>query len=272
MLNTQFITADNLSIAFIEKNPTQLLTVYFIHGNSSSANSWYKQFESNLFQDYRLIAFDLPGHGNSTHSSDPATDYSPVVTSQILSQAVKELANDLPYILIGFSYGTNLIAEMLNYNLHPMGIVMICMCGIGAKYEMDKVFKQSEQPSIFFYNETEKDIASKFIKQSIFSSNEAEAIASDYFKTDPNFRPSLMQAAADGKITDEILTLQKKGISLCIIFGKEDNIVNLDYLDNSSLKLWKDRINIIDNSGHYVHLDNPEKVNKIIAEYAEEMF
>ncbi len=269
MKNT--INIKGLNISYIEQNPFADKILFFIHGNSSSANSWYKKFESNLFQDYRLIAFDLPGHGNSSHSSDPATDYSLVVTSQILSQAVKELAHDIPYILVGFSYGTNLIAEMLNFNLYPKGIVMIGMCCIGTEYGMDKVFKQSEQPSIFFYNETRKEIASEFIKQSIFSSDEIEVITNDYFNTDINFRPFLIQAVSDGKFIDEVLNIQNYNLPVCIIFGSQDNIVNTGYLNNSTIKFWNGRINIIDNSGHYVHLDNPEKVNKLIADYAGEL-
>jgi pimeloyl-ACP methyl ester carboxylesterase len=40
--------------------------ILFIHGFSLSSSSWTQQFEA-LADDYRLVAFDLRGHGNSAH-------------------------------------------------------------------------------------------------------------------------------------------------------------------------------------------------------------
>ncbi len=134
------IDINGFEISYIEEHPAAGKILFFIHGNSSAASSWYKQFESPLFSRYRLIAFDLPGHGYSSHSQDPANDYSPLGTAKILAKAIETLAADISYILIGFSYGTNLIAEMLNYGLNPKGIVMVGMCCIGEAYGLDKVF------------------------------------------------------------------------------------------------------------------------------------
>jgi len=51
-----------------KKEGTGPLTFLFIHGNSSSSNSFIQQLNSDLSKDYTLHAVDIPGHGNSPKS------------------------------------------------------------------------------------------------------------------------------------------------------------------------------------------------------------
>src|SRR5215203_771890 len=117
MMKNGLVEVDGLHIYYVEKNKEGKATIFFIHGNSGSSRMWHKQVESELFQQYRLIAIDLPGHGKSSASNDPEKDYSPIGTASILFQAIKKLADNNPYILVGFSYGTNVVAEMLLYDV-----------------------------------------------------------------------------------------------------------------------------------------------------------
>src|SRR5271163_4990788 len=44
----------------------------FIHGNSSSARAFSRQLEGPLGARWRILAIDLPGHGQSDDARDPA--------------------------------------------------------------------------------------------------------------------------------------------------------------------------------------------------------
>lgn len=50
--------------------------IVLIHGNSASSRVWQKQLEGPLGAKYRLIAIDLPGHGDSAPAPHPEKDYS----------------------------------------------------------------------------------------------------------------------------------------------------------------------------------------------------
>jgi pimeloyl-ACP methyl ester carboxylesterase len=52
--------------------------IVLVHGNSSSLKVWKNQLEGPLGARYRLIAFDLPGHGNSRRAPAPESSYSSV--------------------------------------------------------------------------------------------------------------------------------------------------------------------------------------------------
>lgn len=40
-----------------------------------------------------------------------------------MSSAIKLLAGDAPYIIAGMSLGTNIVAEMLSFDIEPLGLV-----------------------------------------------------------------------------------------------------------------------------------------------------
>ena len=80
---------DDLDIAVYESRPDGQAVV-FVHGNSLSSESFRDQFESELAEKYRLIAFDLPGHGQSSPARNPANDYSGPGFHKILIAVIRE--------------------------------------------------------------------------------------------------------------------------------------------------------------------------------------
>jgi len=268
------IAIGTLRIAYIENNPGASKTIFFIHGNSCSSRMWRKQIQCELFNSYRLIAFDLPGHGKSFVSENPFDDYSPIGTAKILSSAINLLAGTNPYIVVGFSYGTNLVAEMLAHQLKPAGIILVSSCVIGKNHGLDKIFIPKEPRSIFFYNETDKKVVYESMSASLTSvnKNDIQNLVEDYLIVCPNFKSALFKSVADGKISDEILLLQSLTTQIPLIFGKDDDLVNIHYLDDNPFNLWRDQVYKLPGASHWVNIDMPEIFNQIVAEYAQQVF
>jgi pimeloyl-ACP methyl ester carboxylesterase len=267
-----FVEIEDLKIHYLEKNKEAKATIFFIHGNSGSSRMWQQQLNAPLLQQYRMVAIDLPGHGKSSGSNNPEKDYSPIGTAKILSQVVNELAANKPFILVGFSYGTNVIAEMLAYGVAPSGVVMIGSCVMGENYGMEKIFIQHNSPSIFFYNETDQKNVSLFLHEQMKLADETDIQNSieDYLNVSPDFKAALFKTAAEGKISDEIKAIQNLNIPVCIIFGKEDKMINVNYLNDLPFTVWQDMIYKISDAGHWANVDNPETVNQLIFNYAAE--
>jgi len=86
--------------------------VVLIHGWSQNHMCWAKQYDSQLADELRLVAFDLRGHGMSEAPLDPqnytdgerwADDLAAVIDQLHLDQAV----------LVGWSYGAFVICDYL---------------------------------------------------------------------------------------------------------------------------------------------------------------
>ena len=131
-----FTTVNGVKIFYLEKNSAAPHTLFFIHGNSCTSSFWRKQTESELFSQYRIVAFDLPWHGQS----DPAdwSECSLTGIAKIMSEAVKNLMDDKSYMLIGVSLGTNIVAEMLYNDLDPVGVVLAGPCIMGKNHGFEK--------------------------------------------------------------------------------------------------------------------------------------
>jgi pimeloyl-ACP methyl ester carboxylesterase len=268
-METKFIEVAGFSIAYIEKNETAPNAVFFIHGNSGSCKIWEKQFNSPAFNNYHLIAIDLPGHGLSSKSNNPRGDYSPLGTAAILVQILKEIVHSKPFALVGFSYGTNLIAEMLNHDIEPKGIVFAGACIIGKGFEME-IFTVEE--AIYFQETVSNEKAITFLSAHLHNQKNIALYADAYFKTDTLFRNTLVQSAAHGNISDEIELLKKQNIDVIIINGAEDKFVSNSYMEETGIRLWKNKVFKLPGSGHFIHTDQPDAFNQLMAEYCNESF
>jgi pimeloyl-ACP methyl ester carboxylesterase len=272
IMDSKFIIINGLTIHYVEKNEQEKNILVFIHGNSGSTQNWYKQINDKLFNNFRLIALDLPGHGKSFRSPDPHSDYSPIGTAEILSKAIIELAASNPFILVGFSYGTNVVAETLNHNVKPKGIILAGSCIIGRNYGLEKVFVQNETPSIFFYNETDERVIENYIIEALSNPTEIdiEILKKGYLDVSPEFKPALFNTVKEGKFSDEVLALSQFNLPVCVIFGNQDKLVQINYLDDLPFPIWKKQIYKFPNVGHWLNMDEPDSFNQIVFEYAEE--
>jgi pimeloyl-ACP methyl ester carboxylesterase len=70
------IEAPNGAIA-VHESADEGPAVVLIHGNSSSSRVFSRQLDGPLGRRFRLVAVDLPGHGESDNAKDPSADSLP---------------------------------------------------------------------------------------------------------------------------------------------------------------------------------------------------
>ncbi|MEF8907713.1 MAG: alpha/beta hydrolase [Haloarculaceae archaeon] len=84
--------------------------VLFIHGYSQSRLCWTRQLESDLAEDFRLVAIDNRGHGRSDKPEGAYADST--LWAEDIRSVIEELDLDRP-VLVGWSYGGLIIADYL---------------------------------------------------------------------------------------------------------------------------------------------------------------
>jgi pimeloyl-ACP methyl ester carboxylesterase len=82
----------------------------FIHGWSQCRLAWMQQFNSDLADDYRLVAMDMRGHGLSEKPDDAYGDSR--LWADDVQAVITELGLERP-IISGWSYGGLLICDYL---------------------------------------------------------------------------------------------------------------------------------------------------------------
>src|SRR5262249_49338094 len=108
----QIITTSHGSLA-VEDSGRSGIPVLLIHGNSLCRHVFRNQMQGQLAKSHRFIAFDLPGHGESSHAIDPKRSY----TRPGLADATVELLDKLDIteaIVFGWSLGGHIGIEMIS--------------------------------------------------------------------------------------------------------------------------------------------------------------
>jgi non-heme chloroperoxidase len=103
-------TPDGLTISAQEWGNPAGPEILFIHGFSQSHLSWARQFDSELAKEFRIITYDLRGHGNSDKPLDP-TRYKDSKAWGDEVQAVIDSAGLKRPVLVGWSYAGRVISD-----------------------------------------------------------------------------------------------------------------------------------------------------------------
>jgi pimeloyl-ACP methyl ester carboxylesterase len=266
------LSVKGINIAWQEKNPEENTTIFFIHGNSNSSGLWRKQFDSPVFAGYRLVAFDLPAHGESDAAPDPGKDYTGQELGALMADAVSKIANDRPYIIAGLSLGTNIVAEMLAFHLSPSGIILASPDVMGGAYTLDKAILPGADTSVLFMDNAPADAVSQYTHLASLSTDPADhqLLFDDYFRVKAPFRSELLKTAINGRFSDEIALLQITGIPVLVIFGKDETMLNINYLEEAPFPVWKNTFFKLPGASHFVNLDQPGSFNELVASYIKE--
>ena len=82
------------NIALLDSNPnlkSDHPTIIFIHGHCTNKEFFNKQLSSSLFLNYRLIALDLPGYGESEPPKDPQKIYSFPGFASVVTEVIQTM-------------------------------------------------------------------------------------------------------------------------------------------------------------------------------------
>jgi pimeloyl-ACP methyl ester carboxylesterase len=251
----------------VEENGRGEIPVLLIHGNSFCRGVFRHQLQGSLAKNHRLIAFDLPGHGESSDAPDPIRTY----TRPGLADATVELLEKLRVseaIVFGWSLGGHIGIEMFS-RFPGMRGLMISGAPPVSSNQMSQGFNMSPQRGVASKQELSKAEIDAFV-ENIFGES-AEAFLRDAVaRTDGRFRKRLFEAAHAGEGVDQRLTVESSRVPLAVVNGGADLIVNLDYFDTVAYaNLWNGRCHRLCGLGHVPFWEAPDDFNPVFEQFLQ---
>jgi pimeloyl-ACP methyl ester carboxylesterase len=255
-----------------ETNGTSPRTLLFVHGNSQSAETW-RPVVKHLEDSFTCIAVDLPGHGKSFRSTQPAKDYGIPGMASHLKEFIEAHA-DSDYVIVSNSGSTNLVGEIAGSLVNCKGIMLIGASVIGEGITADHILKSTPNLKPFFTAEpSESDLEGLITEGSLAISVPARKTYKDIFlQTDPAFRKHWFDSISNQEWTDEIKNLESLHVPVAVVYGENDNFTFIDYLEKTDMKKWRDKIITIPQAGHLIQDDQPQEVAALVAEFANDVF
>lgn len=99
------------------EQPADAPVLVLIHGWSQSLEAWDPLFESELAKRFRLVAYDLRGHGESDAPAGPRHYNDGRLWADDLAAVIDEACGPTaPVLLVGWSYGGFIISDYLRHH------------------------------------------------------------------------------------------------------------------------------------------------------------
>ncbi|HEV7276897.1 MAG TPA: alpha/beta fold hydrolase [Devosiaceae bacterium] len=226
------------------------LPLVLIHGAGASKEVFMRQLESPLGEQYRIIAMDLPGHGDSDDARDPATAY----TLRGFAAAVGEVLKALGIArtaVYGWSLGGHIAIELLASNPAVAGLMLTgappvapgplgMLRGFHTHWDLLLASKEhfSARDATRFHNLCFGDDGSPTFLKAIE-------------RADGRARPIVFRSMMRGECADQKQAVERAGVPIAMINGAHDPIVRLGYLSALSYRmLWDERCYVIAGAGH----------------------
>jgi len=240
--------------------------VLLIHGNSACKEIFGRQFESRLTQRYRLVAFDLPGHGASADAIDPHRTYTIPGYADVALEILRDLGIDHLAIL-GWSLGGHIGIELLARDVDIAGLAITGTPPIG---------HNAADFAAGFRPQQHMDLTGK----EMFSEADIQAFARDTAgapapfleaavrRTDGRARRLMMEAAMAARGADQRHVVSTSPVPVAVITGADEPFINNDYLLSFPYRnLWDRQVHVIPQTGHAPFWERPQTFNPLFERF-----
>lgn len=258
-------TPDGVSIAAQEWGNPDGPEVLFIHGFSQSHLSWSRQFGNGLAKSFRLITYDMRGHGGSDKPPDPVFYREHRRWAGEL-RSVMEAANLKKPVLVGWSYGGRIIAEYLmehgDKNIAGVNFV-------GAFLKVDNQTRGPATPAVL--KMTSEDLAEN-IKNTIafLKFCTARPLPSDELQTMLAYN-MIVSAKIRGYMLNrpELYedALKKITVPVLVSHGQEDRVALMTVARYTASVISHARTSFYASVGHMPFWEDPTRFNRELGEF-----
>jgi pimeloyl-ACP methyl ester carboxylesterase len=270
-MQPQTVQVNSHTIAYYEsagKGRPALL----VHGNSCSGLSYRRQLDSPLGEKHRLVAIDLPGHGDSQRAADPQTLYTLPGYAGIVSGAAERLGLD-DAVFVGWSLGGHIILEASPQLPSASGFVIFGTPPLAFPPAMAEAFMPHPAMAAAFKAElTEAEMGAyvaAFFK--LGTTDIPEAFKADVRRTDGQARAALAGSIRPGGYIDEIEVVAHLTAPLAVLHGEQEQLVNASYFGTLAMPTrWRGAVQVIPDAGHAPQWEQPERFNALLEAFIEE--
>jgi non-heme chloroperoxidase len=243
--------------------------ILFIHAWSQNHLCWAEQYDSGLADEFRLVAYDLRGHGMSEAPLAPEHYTDAQLWADDVAAIIDQLALDRP-VLVGWSYGTFVICDYVRAYGQDR-IAAIDFSGGGVKLGQ-AAFGTLIGPGFLdhFADATADDLPTNIrAMRSFVRACLEKPLPDDALETavcwnvvvPARIRANLAAREIDG---DDVLRSLK--VPLLVTQGRADSVVLPAMAEHVLATCPTAAASWYEGVGHVPHLEEPERFNRELAE------
>gem|GEM_PF-1315398 len=261
-----------LTLASYEAGNPAGSPIFFLHGNSLSAQTFCRQLTAPELQRFRLLAPDLPGHG---HSPDAPEFYSMPRLKQVLLAAIQAL-NCTEALVVGHSYGGHLLLDLLPQLPGLRGLLTIGTPPVSSGADLAAAFALNETGMLLYAPTLSAEQAQALAAYCLrpgAPADEVALLATAFARTDGRVRTALAASIQAGELSDEVGIIGQTQVPLAFQLGEADESVVAGYFNTLLAPTrWGAPVQIIQGAGHTPFLEAPADFNRQLKAFAAHCF
>jgi len=263
------LVINDLSVSYNDEGKTGDPVLIFIHGFPFNKSMWNKQTEA-LKENYRVIAYDVRGHGNSDAGTE---DFSIDLFAEDLLNLMDALKIDKA-MLCGLSMGGYIALNAVeNYpDRFDALILSDTTCTADTPEAKEKRMKTIES--------IRKDGVEKFADESVknlfapesFSTKKLEIAAVKEMIVNTTEESLFKTLRAFYERKETCSKLPDIYVPVLIMVGNEDKITPLTAAQFMNEKIKDSLLSIIEHAGHLSNIENPSEFNNQLEEFVSTIY
>src|SRR5450755_2505155 len=261
-------TPDGLNISAQEWGNPAGPEILFIHGFSQSHLSWMRQVDSDLAKEFRIVTYDLRGHGNSDKPLDAARYRDSKAWGDEV-QAVIDAAGFKRPVLVGWSYAGRVISDYVaTHGASTLAGINFVDAGIKADPALagDNL---KNLPLMASEDLTTNIAATRAFVHGCFSRQPT----ADDFETMLSFNmmvPPKVRAGLSGRPFDATEMMSKLKLPVLVTHGAEDRNSKLVAAKYTASVIPGARLSIYEGVGHAPFYEDATRFNTELAAFVRE--
>lgn len=247
--------------------------VMLIHGNSASSETFKAQLSGEFGEKYRVIAMDLPGHGQSDRAADPGKTYHMPGYAAVVAEVAKQLdATDA--VFVGWSLGGHIVLEGHNLLTDAAGYVIFGTPPLAFPPDMDNAFLPNPAMGAAFAEALSQEEMEGFAAACLAPDTALDLapFVADIARTDGRARATMAASIAPDGYQDEVEIVKNLSKPLAVLHGEKEQLVNLDYIKGLEMPtLWRGEVQVIVTSGHTPQTETPDAFSTLLSQFIDEV-
>ena len=258
-------TPDGLTIAAQEWGNPAGPEILFIHGFSQSSMSWMRQVEGDLAKEFRIVTYDLRGHGNSDKPVEPERYRDSKAWGDEV-QAVIDAAGLKRPVLVGWSYAGRVISDYVTTHGADK-IAGINFVDASIKFDPALVGENLKNLPLMTSDDLATNIAAtRTFVHGCFSKQPS----ADDFETMLAFNmmvPAKVRAGLSGRPLDATEVMSRLKIPVLVTHGAEDRNAKVGVAKYTASVIPGAKLSIYEGIGHSPFYEDATRFNTELAAF-----
>jgi 3-oxoadipate enol-lactonase len=261
------ITANNITLSYSDEGADNSPVIIFIHGFPFSKEMWNNQMEA-LKENYRVITYDVRGHGNSWSGTDDFT--------------IELFVNDLIALmdalqinkttLCGLSMGGYIALNAIENHPERFDVLVLCdtSCVADSQEAKGKRMKAIEGIRENGVEKFADDSLKNFFAQDSFATKKEVIAGVREMIVNTTDKSIIKTLLALSTRTETCSKLAEIKVPVLIIVGDEDKITPPEAAHFMHENINGSVLSVIEHAGHLSNLDNPDHFNDQLLKFLGE--